>query len=210
MNTNKNSSTFRSKNLRNENSKPVYKSFCKVCQDAGKLESEYTSHNVKDRKNGHITCPTLLALECRNCFHNGHTVKYCPLLKAQSEPVKKQYVKPVISASKPKNVFMILDDSDSEEEKEKEKTNVNDQFPALKSAATAKPVLNYSKLISITEEQVKREAITALLKEEKKALEVKAPVKITVQEPKKKFSWVDAESDSEGDDEEEEEEGGAW
>ena len=55
----------------------TYKSFCKVCQDSGKTETEYTSHNVRD-KCGKTMCPTLLALECRNCFKKGHTIKYCP------------------------------------------------------------------------------------------------------------------------------------
>jgi hypothetical protein len=58
----------------------VYKSFCKVCQDAGKPESLYTNHNVRQSqdKNSPVTCPTLLAQECRNCFKKGHSSKYCP------------------------------------------------------------------------------------------------------------------------------------
>lgn len=52
------------------------KPHCKVCQDSGKSEREYTSHWVKDLS-GKITCPTLLKMECRRCFRLGHTVKFC-------------------------------------------------------------------------------------------------------------------------------------
>ena len=56
--------------------------FCNVCFDAGKTESEYTSHYVRASKepNAKVVCPTLLALECNYCFKKGHTVKYCDVL----------------------------------------------------------------------------------------------------------------------------------
>lgn len=61
------------------------KKFCKVCFDAKKPESVYTSHTVKsnDIRSGKMvtTCVTLLALECRYCFKMGHTVKFCEVLK---------------------------------------------------------------------------------------------------------------------------------
>ena len=61
----------------------VTKKICKVCQDAGKSESEYTSHFVRDSPgpNGKVICPTLLSQNCRGCGINGHTYKYCPLIK---------------------------------------------------------------------------------------------------------------------------------
>ena len=57
------------------------KPFCKVCQDAGKPESVYTSHfvRVSKEKNAPTKCPTLLAQNCICCKKIGHTVKYCPL-----------------------------------------------------------------------------------------------------------------------------------
>lgn len=58
--------------------------FCKVCKDAGKTETEYVSHYVKD-KTGKITCPTLLNQACRYCKKNGHTVKFCPTLKLKEK-----------------------------------------------------------------------------------------------------------------------------
>jgi hypothetical protein len=68
------------------------KPFCKVCHDAGKPESEYTSHFVKDipGAGGVVVCPTLLAQECGYCHTAGHTVSYCKLLK-QHQKSKEHY-----------------------------------------------------------------------------------------------------------------------
>ena len=55
--------------------------FCKVCFDMGKPASEYTSHWVRDRPGGKVTCPHLLQQECRYCHEQGHTPKHCPALK---------------------------------------------------------------------------------------------------------------------------------
>jgi hypothetical protein len=101
--------------------RPVHQKFCKVCQDAGKTLAEYTSHNVRETKipTSRVTCPTLLAQECRFCFNKGHSLKYCPQIKNKetgtasrqvSAPVTKQAFKA------PVNVFAMLSDGDSEEE----------------------------------------------------------------------------------------------
>ena len=140
---------------RKMNNTPVYKTFCKVCQDSGKLISEYTNHNVRDRS-GKTTCPTLLSQECKNCYQRGHTVKYCRLLKAAPEPATRETAKPVTKAKPtarpvPKNVFMVFDDdSESDNEVKEEPTKQDTQFPALKAAtltAPKKPVLNYGTII---------------------------------------------------------------
>ena len=67
----------------NNRKQSVAKKICKVCQDAGKSESEYTSHFVRDSPgpNGKVICPTLLSQNCRGCGINGHTYKYCPSIK---------------------------------------------------------------------------------------------------------------------------------
>ena len=59
------------------------KAFCKVCHDAGKPESIYTSHFVRaaPSPDAPVVCPTLLAQPCRYCGLPGHTVKYCPSLQ---------------------------------------------------------------------------------------------------------------------------------
>lgn len=56
--------------------------FCKVCQDAGKTEVEYTSHFTRETPDptSKVVCPTLLSQECRYCLKKGHTVKYCKVL----------------------------------------------------------------------------------------------------------------------------------
>jgi Nanos RNA binding domain len=53
--------------------------YCKVCHDAGRPSSEYTSHYVKDQPgpNGKVVCPTLLNQACRICNKTGHTSSYC-------------------------------------------------------------------------------------------------------------------------------------
>ena len=56
------------------------KMFCKVCKDAKKSESVYTSHSVRD-ETGKVVCPTLLSQECKYCKEKGHTPKYCPKFK---------------------------------------------------------------------------------------------------------------------------------
>ena len=112
-------------------SKPVKTPYCKVCHDAGKSESEYKSHWVKDL-NGKTVCPTLLSLECRYCFKPGHTVKFCDVLLAKNKEVTKTAAtktaaaKAVHAAKKPAtkkrfNCFEALDyDSDKEEEEKEE------------------------------------------------------------------------------------------
>jgi len=54
--------------------------FCKICKKAGKSESVYTSHFVRDKPNGKVVCPTLLSTECRYCHELGHTKAHCPKL----------------------------------------------------------------------------------------------------------------------------------
>lgn len=61
--------------------------FCKVCRDAGRPESEYTSHFVKDQPgpNGKVVCPMLLNQACRICEKTGHTSSYCPQYRPRRE-----------------------------------------------------------------------------------------------------------------------------
>ena len=69
------------------------KPFCKVCQDAGKPESEYTSHFVRTLPdiNGKsiVTCPVLNSTECRYCCQLGHTTKFCPVIEKNEKKNKK-------------------------------------------------------------------------------------------------------------------------
>ena len=58
--------------------------FCKVCSDAGRPESEYTSHFVKNRQRV-VVCPTLLSQACRICNNKGHTSSYCPEISRRDD-----------------------------------------------------------------------------------------------------------------------------
>ena len=147
--------------LDNKGKKP----FCKVCHDAGKTESEYTSHFVRSLPdiNGKskITCPVLAATKCRYCYEAGHTTKFCPILEENNKRSKKeksvtiQYQRaeerafsrtvpePVVER-KYTGAFAALgddDDSDSEDKKPVPKKPVPkvvalvDDFPALKTGS---------------------------------------------------------------------------
>lgn len=131
-------------------SKPteIKKPYCKVCFDAGKPESEYTSHWVRtlpDRSGKTtVTCPTLLDTECRYCYNFGHTTKFCPAIeqqekereradrKAKAEVLEKK--KPKIQEKKSGSVFAALMDSDSEDETPAKVSKVSkpvEKFPVL-------------------------------------------------------------------------------
>ena len=109
------------------------KPYCKVCHDAGKSESEYTNHWVKDLT-GKTTCPTLLNTQCRYCFKLGHTAKFCDVLaKKNKEKERAPQEKPIDKNTnkKPQNGFASLCyDSDSEEEHEVSDDD-DDEFPSL-------------------------------------------------------------------------------
>lgn len=70
--------------------------FCKVCFDAGKDESIYKSHYVKNNttQKGVVVCPTLLNQCCRYCHKQGHTLKYCKGLlekEKRNNKMQRQY-----------------------------------------------------------------------------------------------------------------------
>ncbi len=83
--------------IRNTNSKQSSnKPFCKVCFDAGKTESEYTSHYVRKTTdpNSELLCPVLKATECRYCHQMGHTISRCAL-REQNNSRRRPDVAPV-------------------------------------------------------------------------------------------------------------------
>jgi hypothetical protein len=209
----------------------VVKPFCKVCHDAGKPESEYSSHFVRSDTgpNSKVTCPTLLAQECRYCCKTGHTVKFCPVLADQkktdtktakkSEFLEAQVNKPVTKKHKKKqNAFEVLDfESDSEKEQVKitpthckeEKPQVKDEFPALSSKSgsiSAVPVLTgYANIAAKSRSQFEAEQQqVAAEKYEKELIErsIKGAKQVAKKEvPVKSISWADC-YDSDDDDDE--------
>lgn len=206
----------------NKVSGPV-KKFCKVCQDAGKTEDEYRSHFTRESPDpkSKVTCPTLLAQSCRYCFKNGHTVKYCAVLKdnekkqkrgeigfQNSDRDKKAELKPKGKLNN-KNVFMYLD-SDSEEEDELVKEQVAEEFPALITPVCRIQLssTNYASVAAKPAAPNPKPQVVEVLK----APEVlKTPAPWAIEMPTNYKSWAAFDSDSEEEEEDfEEEYNDAW
>lgn len=170
------------------------KLLCKVCFDAGKPESEYSSHRVKDM-NGNTTCPTLLNTECRWCFKVGHIAKFCKELeksnkeKEKANKEKERMLKKSLNntntnnknannknnkSKKSNNAFESLCDTDSETEPEETKSNA--EFPAF-------PTINHpDKEKEMKHNQKEKETLSgwaAIASKPKKEVEVRPlePVK---------------------------------
>ena len=62
-----------------------YEKFCSFCFHSKRPESEFSNHWVKDKKDGTVCCPLLLANECGYCHKKGHTPKHCPRLASRDE-----------------------------------------------------------------------------------------------------------------------------
>jgi len=134
--------------------KNIKKPFCKVCQDAGKPESEYTSHWVKDMA-GNTTCPTLLNTECRFCHKLGHTAKFCKELnkKPATPQVKKAPVKVTQNRQVAVSAFAALEeDSEEEEEPEPEPEPIvkNDWASIAAKPKNVEPVMQSTGFVTLT------------------------------------------------------------
>jgi len=111
--------------IASKNSSSALKKYCKVCHDAGKSETEYTSHFIRENRDpcSKVVCPTLLSLECRHCSKKGHTVKYCKILEKDKIAEARQRKNDCKLVIKPKseekykqaNMFSNLE-SDSEDD----------------------------------------------------------------------------------------------
>jgi hypothetical protein len=134
-----NNKNFNNNNNNNTNKKP----FCKVCADAGKTD---TAHFVRlnASPDAPVTCPTLLALQCRYCDKSGHTVKYCPTLKKNNKDLAKRTVvaPPVIAkpTKKETNKFAALME-DSDDEDMSNQVQVNGQVEAAPTGEDYYPEL---------------------------------------------------------------------
>lgn len=214
-------------NMLSKNVATAKKPYCKVCQDAGKSESEYTSHWVKDLS-GKTTCPTLLNTECRYCYKTGHTTKFCSVLaknnkekdraerKLQATITEKP--KPVVQKKQQNGFAALCDDSDSDEEV----SNVINEYPELQSkkkvevelkseaktgwaAIVAKPAVKKTPLptkptgLVMLSDYIKPE-----IKVEVKVVEQPKVAPWATSKQVVKKSWAD-ETDSEDEDEDEEE-----
>ena len=163
-----------------KNTKSVaQKPFCKVCHDAGKSESEYTSHFVRSDlgPKSKVVCPTLLNLECRFCFEKGHTVSFCSVLKKQ------------------KNAL----DNDLDDEVSNTQVKVKEEFPILCGVAK-KAAFKPSDELSYAAKAAKAAQVI-----EKPVLKRAAHYKEKIEPIMVKKRWADW-SDSEDDDDDEMEE----
>ena len=222
-----------SRNNNNKKNTVSEQKYCKVCQDAGKSEAEFRSHFTRESRdpNSKVTCPILLALECRYCYKNGHTVKYCPIIKEREKmhrreeasyrqyEMDKKASNPIEKPKQaPRNVFTCLNcDSDDEDNKVKNKV-LKEEFPQLVTANIIAPNKNN---IDIKNSNYAAALATAIPEPKViKLVPVPVPVPktiVSVLVPEKKIefpniikkpsmlSWADEESDSSDDEEEEEE-----
>jgi hypothetical protein len=203
-----------------------------VCHDAGKPESDYTSHYVRsqpDRKGKTtVLCPVLKDTECRYCFEFGHTTKFCPVLadrkkdevrREHAEKRQEEKKKEVSSRKeKPKSSFAVLaDSSDSEDEKKpvakvptkpvaKKEVTFKEEFPALSTVlpTSAKPVAigGWASVAAKSAEEFQNEKYEEQLRVN--SLKRQMPPTIKVALPIVRKSWADY-SDSEDEEDEYEE-----
>ena len=107
----------------NNNYNNAKKPFCKVCFDAGKADTAHFIRKTPDPKS-QVTCPTLLALECRYCLQHGHTVKYCTVLQKQDRDRDIKHKKIIghqtptqtPTQTKNSNKFAVFEDEDEMEQ----------------------------------------------------------------------------------------------
>ena len=193
--------------------------YCKVCQDAGKSESEFRSHFTRESRdpNSKVICPTLLALECRYCFKNGHTVKYCDVLKKNKQVSNREEKRCIVTKTdtkktqeKKKNVFMSLD-IESEDEEQSIKEDIEEEFPSINSSASLliqqqykqTNVVNYAAALAKPAVKIEEKPLQiAIVKQE--PTRKKAPWATEIKQSTK--SWAAWDSDSEEDEQEEQEE----
>jgi hypothetical protein len=198
---------------------------CKVCQDAGKPETEW-AHWPKD-KTGKTTCPTLLAQDCRYCQKAGHTVKYCPKLvkdnadkerreKQSNKPGKKTQPQVQYHPQQKNNRFDLLlddDDEDNEEIRNECKITKKDQeYPQLCAPSKVKYTSNkatFSEMVSKPKEVYEEEKRTQ--DEERLIQAIQSGMVVLKQKPyteavkpkptKRYVKWTDADDDSSSDEE---------
>ena len=134
------------------------KPFCKVCADAGKSDTAHFPRKTPD-PNSEVVCPTLKALECRYCFKNGHTVKYCPVLKErnarddearreherhqrhlerQMEQERQASLPPIVEKKAAGKFAAFIDEDEEEERKERQEEDMRLKIEEAAAALVAK------------------------------------------------------------------------
>ena len=213
MNANRN---FNNNANRNNSKKP----YCKVCHDAGKPESVYTSHCVKtyniNTGKTDTTCPTLLALECRYCWKTGHTVKFCPVLEENKrmdaqrarerarheyQARQEQQQAAVQTQNKPKNAFAAFAEEQEDEEREAQEEVAKQELQAkqeLKAEQEFPALMGNTRVVQ--NNNAKSYSCVAATPADERRLEMARQQRLQqaaqVEAQKKAVSWAD-EEDSE-------------
>jgi len=130
------------------------KPFCKVCADAGKTDTAHFPRKTAD-PNSEVVCPTLLSLECRYCFKNGHTVKYCTVLKERNardeqyrreeerhqrhvEQERQARLPPIVEKKATGKFAAFIDEDEEEERKERQEEEMRLKVEEAAAALVAK------------------------------------------------------------------------
>jgi|LauGreSBDMM110SN_4_FD.fasta_scaffold01263_4 hypothetical protein len=215
---------------------PAKKPYCKVCHDAGKPESDYTSHHVRSlpdkQGNSKITCPTLLNTECRFCYDLGHTAKFCPVLankkKAEERLQREEQYrtkKPV--EQQPKQnlrggfsaLLEIEDDDNWMTTTKKAVSSLAQPFSKEEWPTLGQPSQRIASVPSYASAIAKQVPITASIKQqtpigfqvlEKGAVYEKAEIQKPMYVPRKLVNWATNYSSDEEDDESEYVDNSAW
>jgi hypothetical protein len=193
---------FNNKIAPKNSSSVAVKKYCKVCHDAGKSETEYTSHFIRETRDpqSKVVCPTLLSLECRYCSRKGHTVKYCKFLEKDKRAEARHKTQSQIS-QKPKNeekykqsnnMFSNLE-SESEDDDDNNKKDIEVRTPVITNinsyaSALLKPAIVFNK------------------EEPPILFSIAKPINNAYVYVKNNKSWYDTDSDSDSEIEEEEKE----
>ena len=186
------------------------KKYCKVCHDAGKSETEYTSHFIRENRDplSKVVCPTLLSLDCRYCSKKGHTVKYCKILEKdkiaetrQSKSITNTKSKSQEKYKQPNNMFSNLE-SDSEDEQEQEQeVKVKEEKELVIRTTNIKSYASALLRPALTSKEVK--IVPIITRQNNDIVPSYNNIKSTYIKNK---SWADTDSDSDSELEEEKEE----
>jgi hypothetical protein len=179
--------TVSAKTVSAKSAKSSVSHYCKVCHDSGKPESEYRSHSTRETRdpNSRVTCPILLAIECRFCHKSGHTVKYCPALKEKKRDEKRVVSKPkptpTVTNEKVANFYDCLLEEDNNV------LEVEEEFTmSFNTVSNSNSHLNYA---------------AALAKPVVKEIAPMPIVRTTSTMPMEKKSWVQMSMESDSDEE---------
>ena len=193
--------------------------------------NHYVRSSPDRNGNTNVTCPTLLSTECRFCYKLGHTTKFCPVIatrkkyeeksarlnqmklreqeKKEKEKENKNSAKKSVSGfsaiyidSDDEDVAVVAPATEKTTNTNEKKVIVLDEFPALCSVKTDKPLLTgYAAMAS---KSVSAKVVAEEVKEKKSNASIVVPPPMKKEFHVKK-SWADWSESSEGEDEDEDE-----